>query len=157
MASIARALARIKDDVRAFVPDESVRAACRAAGHRWRERQLGPVETVHLFVLQVIHFNTAIRHLRHLAGRTVNAAAYCEARMRLPLDVLRALLRDSAAGVGAAGVGANRWCGLRVLLVDGSSTIAPARRPADGRSASRRVRRSAAASPCPRSWRCSTR
>ena len=122
--SIGRALARIKADVRAFVPDESIEHAAREAGHRWRERQLGPVETVHLFVLQVIHFNTAIRHLRHLAGHAVNAAAYCEARMRLPLDVLRALLRDSAAGVAAAAAG-GLWCGLRVLLVDGSSTIAP--------------------------------
>jgi hypothetical protein len=79
------------------------------------------VETVHLFVLQVLHFNTAIRHLRHLSGHAVNAAAYCEARMRLPLDVLRSLLRQSAAGASSSG----RWCGLRVLLVDGSSTIAP--------------------------------
>jgi hypothetical protein len=127
MASIARALARIKDDVRAFVPDESVRRACRAAGHRWREREFGPVETVHLFVLQVIHCNTAIRHLRHLAGHAVNAAAYCEARMRLPLEVLRALLRDSAASSGASSGGSSggRWCGLRVLLVDGGSTVAP--------------------------------
>src|SRR5690348_12320438 len=120
--SIARALARIKDDVRVFVPDESIVRAAWDAGHRWRERQLGPVETVHLFVLQVIHCNTAIRHLRHLAGHAVNAAAYCEARMRLPLDVLRRLLRDSAAGAAPAG---DRWYGLRVLLVDGSSTIAP--------------------------------
>ena len=129
MASIARALARIKDDVRTFVSDESICQACRAAGHRWRERQLGPVQTVHLFVLQVMHFNTAIRHLRHLAGHAVNAAAYCEARMRLPLGVLRSLLRDSANAGGAvdAGVASSsyRWCGLRALLVDGSSTIAP--------------------------------
>ena len=121
MASIARALARIKDDVRAFVPDESVRQACLAAGHRWRERVLGPVETVHLFVLQVIHFNTAIRHLRHLAGRAVNADTYCEARMRLPLGVLRSLLHESAAGSSSSSC---RWCGLRVLLADCSSTIA---------------------------------
>jgi hypothetical protein len=120
-ASIARALARIKDDLRAFVPDESVERAARDAGHRWRERLLGPVETVHLFVLQVIHCNTAIRHLRHLAGRAVNAAAYCEARMRLPLGVLHRLVRESAA----SGPANPRWCGLRVLLVDGSSTIAP--------------------------------
>ena len=124
MASIARALARIKGDVRSFVPDESIRRACRAAGHRWRERLLGPVETVHLFVLQVIHCNTAIRHLRHLAGHAVNAAAYCEARKRLPLAVLRSLVRDVAAAA-PAGAAAGRWCGLRVLLVDGSSTIAP--------------------------------
>ncbi len=125
MASIARALSRIKGDVRSFVSDESIRHACRAAGHSWRERQLGPVETVHLFVLQVIHFNTAIRHLRHLAGHAVNAAAYCEARMRLPLDVLRSLLRDTAAAARAGAASSCRWCGLRVLLVDGSSTIAP--------------------------------
>jgi hypothetical protein len=125
MASIARALARIKDDVRAFVSDESIRRACREAGHRWRERQLGPVETVHLFVLQVLCFNTAIRHLRHLAGHAVNAAAYCEARMRLPLCVLGTLLRDSAAAARSGATAAGRWCGLRVVLVDGSSTIAP--------------------------------
>jgi hypothetical protein len=131
--SIARALARIKDDVRAFVADEAIERAARDAGHRWRERQLGPVETVHLFVLQVIHCNTAIRHLRHLAGHAVNAAAYCEARMRLPLEVLGRLLRDSAGSAAAAAAAgsssssssAGRWCGLRVLLVDGSSTIAP--------------------------------
>lgn len=123
MASIARPLARIKDDVRAFVPDESIRRACRDAGHRWRERRLGPAETVHLFVLQVIHCNTAIRHLRHLAGRAVNAAAYCKARMRLPLGVLRSLLRESSAGASPSS--SDRWCGLRVLLADGSSTVAP--------------------------------
>ena len=125
--SIARALARIKDDVRAFVSDEAVEQAARDAGHRWRDRQFGPVETVHLFVLQVIHCNTAIRHLRHLAGHAVNAAAYCEARMRLPLDVLRTLLRDSGGAAAAASARPARasWCGLRVLLVDGSSTIAP--------------------------------
>ena len=37
---------------RPSVSDESVRRACREAGHRWRERQFGPAETVHLFVLQ---------------------------------------------------------------------------------------------------------
>jgi hypothetical protein len=84
MASVARALGRIKSDLRPYLPDRAVEEACREAGHRWRERKLGPVATVHLFVLQVLHLNTAIRHLRHLAGWPVNAAAYCEARMRLP-------------------------------------------------------------------------
>src|SRR5687768_1759915 len=130
-ASIARALARIKSDVRAFLPDETVVAACEAAGHVWRERVFGPAATVHLFVLQVLCFNTAIRHLRHLAGFPVNAAAYCEARMRLPLAALQALLRDGSralragGGGGEAGGEAGRWCGLRAFLVDGSSTIAP--------------------------------
>src|SRR6476659_7043570 len=98
MASVSRALRRIKDD------------------------------------LQVLAFNTAITHLRHLSGRALNAAAYCRARMRLPLPVLQRLLRDSAAelrrslAAGAGGGGGEdvaRWCGLKAWLVDGSSTITP--------------------------------
>src|SRR5215217_5077818 len=130
--SITRTLARIKADVRSFVADEQIERCCEACGHRWRERLFGPVATVHLFVLQVLHFNTAVRHLRLLAGHAVNAAAYCQARMRLPLAVLESLLRDSAAaacegeGGGGGGGPGRRWCGLRrVLLADGSSTIAP--------------------------------
>jgi hypothetical protein len=135
MASVSRALSRIKADVRQYLSDDSILAACRAAGHKWRERVFGPVETIHLFVLQVLSFNTAITHLRHLAGQAVNAAAYCEARMRLPLAALQGLLRDSstamrdamrlAMGESAAGDVGSLWHGLRALLVDGSSTITP--------------------------------
>jgi len=132
MASIAGALARIKDDVGPFLSEASILAACREAGHRWRERELGPVATLHLFVLQVLNFNTAMTHLRHLAGRAVQAPAFCRARMRLPLGVLAALLRESASagatttpGAPPPAAAAGLWCGLRALLVDGSSTIAP--------------------------------
>ena len=132
-ASISRALARVKQDLGEYLPDESIEVACREAGHKWRERKLGPVETIHLFVLQVLAFNTAITHLRHLAGQAVNAAAYCRARMRLPLAALQRLLRDTSAAMrqtllpagAAAGAAAGLWCGLRAFIVDGSSTITP--------------------------------
>jgi hypothetical protein len=105
MVSVPRALARIT----------------------WRERVLGPAATLHLFVLQVLHFNTAITHLRHLAGVPLNPAAYCEARMRLPLAALQALLRDSSAAMrDAACAGpAALWRGLRAFVVDGSSAVTP--------------------------------
>src|SRR5690349_12762534 len=90
MASVSGTLQRIKEDLRPFLADESILAACRAAGHRWRERELGPVRTVHLFLLQVLCFNTAMTHLRHLAKAAVSAPAYCKARMRLPLEVFQA-------------------------------------------------------------------
>src|SRR3989442_14366716 len=110
MASVPRALSRIKSDLEPYLPEESVEDACRAAGHTWRERKLGPVATLHLFVLQVLHFNTAIRPPRPLDKGPVNAAAYCKARMRLPLAALQALLRPSAEAVRAAagGGGGNR-------------------------------------------------
>jgi len=131
MASVAGALARIKGDLEPFLSDDSILAACRAAGHKWRKRKLGPVQTLHLFVLQVLCFNTAMTHLRHLAGAVaVKAPAYCKARMRLPLAALQALLRQSADAMGKAGDGGDprarpSWCGLRALLVDASGAIAP--------------------------------
>jgi hypothetical protein len=137
MVSVPRALGRIKSDVRRHLPDEAVERACRDAGHEWRERKLGPAATVHLFVLQVLSFNTAMTHLRHLAGQALTAGAYCRARTRLPLAVLQQLLRDSSsamraglasrtrAGAGSGGVAAHLWRGLRACLVDASSTITP--------------------------------
>jgi hypothetical protein len=136
MASISRALARIKEDVRPFLPDESIVGACAAAGHAWRERVLGPVTTIHLFVLQVLHFNTSIAGLRRVAKCAFSDGSYCDARARLPLAALQSLLRSSsdalrdaqvkaAAAAGGAGAAGHLWRGLRALLVDGSSTIAP--------------------------------
>ena len=43
MASVASSLDRIKQDLGRFLPEQSIEAACRKAGHRWRERKLGPV------------------------------------------------------------------------------------------------------------------
>ena len=127
MASVTRALARIKEDLGPFLPDEAIESACREAGHDWRERVLGPVATVHLLVLQVLHLNTAITALRHLAKVAFCAAAYCEARKRLPLAAVQALLRRSSQAMRQAAAQATPglWRGLRAYLVDGSSTIAP--------------------------------
>ena len=125
MATIATTLDRIKDDLEPYLPAESIRVACRDVGHRWRERLLDPVATLHLFILQILCFNTAMTHLRHLAKVTMSAAAYCKARARLPLEAIQELLRSSAQAMRKTGGRAGRWCGLRTYLADGSSTIAP--------------------------------
>ncbi len=126
MASVSSVLQRIKEDLRPFLPDQRILAACQEAGHRWRERQLGPVQTFHLFILQILNFNTAMTHLRHLSKTAVKAPAYCRARIRLPLRVLQALLVQSSSAMCQACSSSDAlWCGLRAHLVDGSSTIAP--------------------------------
>jgi hypothetical protein len=129
MASVARTLRRIKEDLRPFLPEESILDSCKQAKHKWRQCKLGPVETIHLFIVQVLCFNAAMTHLRHVADKAVKAPAYCKARMRLPLAVLQSLLLKSSQAMRQAvedGAGeAARWCGLRALLVDASSTIAP--------------------------------
>lgn len=124
MTSIASTLQRLKDDLQPFLPEEEIRAACQEAGYTWRERKCGAVTTVYLFILQILCFNTAMTHLRLLAKMAVAAPAYCRARMRLPPEVLQKLLRRSATAMSSA-ASSPCWCGLRPLLVDGSSTIAP--------------------------------
>jgi hypothetical protein len=129
MASVARTLRRIKEDLNPFLPEASILESCAEAKHKWRQRKLGPVETVHALLVQVLCFNTAMTHLRHVAGAAVKAPSYCKARMRLPLAVLQSLLRTSSQAMRqateAGGGEVPRWCGLRTFLVDGSSTIAP--------------------------------
>jgi hypothetical protein len=126
MVSVSVALLRIKSELHLFLPEQAIRGACRRAGYCWRERKLGPVQTVHLFILQVLNFNTAMTALRHLSHTAIKAPAYCRARMRLPLAVLEALLLESSSAMRwALAPGEGRWCGLRAYLVDGSSTIAP--------------------------------
>lgn len=46
MARVAGIHTRIASDLEQYLREASVLAACRAAGHVWRERQLGPVRTL---------------------------------------------------------------------------------------------------------------
>ena len=98
-ASLSAVLQRIKSDLSEFLPDVMIQDACRQVGHVWRRRRLDPALTLHLFILQVLHFNTALSHLRHLSEVPMTAAGYCKARMRLPLAALQVLLRQSNASM----------------------------------------------------------
>ncbi len=87
MASITAAAGRIRSQGASFITAPLVRSACEAAGHRWRQRVLGPIETMQLLVLQVMAGSVACRAVTMLEGRTFMPQAYCNARMRLPCDV----------------------------------------------------------------------
>ena len=126
MASVSRTLERIKQDLEPFLSEESIVAAAREVGHEWRERILGPVQTVHHFVLQILFCNTAMTHLRHVGSAAVKAPAYCRARQRLPREVLEKLLSQSSRAMQEANAPEEPlWCGHRTYMVDGSSAIAP--------------------------------
>ena len=43
--------------------EKPIGSACRDAGHHWRQRQLGPVITLHLFVLQQLESESSERLL----------------------------------------------------------------------------------------------
>lgn len=105
--------------------DEAIRAACRETGHCWRERQLGPVKTVKMFLLQILFGNVACNAVPHLAGEKVTGSAFCDARARLPLAALQLLLTRCTRGMAKAASGASRWLGHRLLIVDGSGFSMP--------------------------------
>ena len=121
MADVVAALARLRREPFADLPIAGhLDQLCRQCGHQWRDRLLSPLLTLRLFVLQVMHGNTAIQHLRQLSGIDFAAASYCEARQRLPLAVLTSLLSAMVQWVDR-GMESARLLGQRVLIVDCSS------------------------------------
>ena len=83
----ATTLRRLRHDLAAGLSPQAITDACKAVGHRWRDGALNPVTTVYLFLLQVLHGNTACQHVVHFGGWAFSASAYCQARKRLPLAV----------------------------------------------------------------------
>jgi len=118
-------LARLKREPFADVPiAQQLDQVCRAQRLSWRQRLLPPLVTLRLFVLQVLHGNVAITHLRQLSGIAFAPASYCEARARLPLQVLSALLATLVCWVHESGRvvgGGMGLIGQRVLVVDCSN------------------------------------
>ncbi|MBV9921636.1 MAG: IS4 family transposase [Pseudonocardia sp.] len=123
--SILAALARIKADVAAHLKAATIERLCREVGHTWRDRLLGPVVTVHAFLLQVLHANTACDDVPHLTGGTFTGAAYCQARKRLPPALFERLLADVGGSLAPCRDEAERWCGHRVWHLDGSGFSMP--------------------------------
>ncbi len=104
----------------------TILAACQEAGYTsWRDRVLTPVTTVHLFLLQILHGNTACSHLPHLSGLQFSASAYCQARARLPLRFFDLLLEHFNRAVQRSAADEGRWHGHRTFLVDGSACSMP--------------------------------
>jgi hypothetical protein len=90
---IMEALKHIQAELAHRLDATTILALCREVGHQWRPRVLDPVTTVHLFLLQILHGNTACSHLPHLAGLRFTAAPFCQARTRLPMGVWQQLVR----------------------------------------------------------------
>jgi hypothetical protein len=86
---------------------------------------LDPVTTVHLFVLQILHGNTACAHVPRLGGVRSSGEAYVQARARLPLAVLERLLVGIVKRLRGSTLDEGRWRGHRTFLTDGSGVSMP--------------------------------
>jgi len=125
VGTITEALKHLQAELATLLDAPTILALCRAMDYHWRERQLDPVTTVHLFLVQILHGNTACTHLPHLSGQRFTASAFCQARTRLPLGVLEQLLRQTSAVCEQTTHDEGRWRGHRTFLVDGSSFSMP--------------------------------
>src|SRR5258708_21854063 len=126
MASIASSLQRIKDTPLGLLDRRMVEQACHDCHYTWRERELDPATTIALFLQQVVHGNTSCGEVRHLAGRSFTAQAYCDARARLPLSVYQTLLTEAYYQlVPHLCGGEHLWHGHRTFHVDASTFSMP--------------------------------
>src|SRR5512138_693689 len=126
MATECLALTRVRraaldNDLRI---DEAVNQLCVQQELSWRERLLWPAMFIRLFVMQILHHNTSITHLRQLSGLGFAPSSYVEARSRLPLAVLEGLLQwlmNKAQDLTRDLIDTSR----RVMIVDCSSFSMP--------------------------------
>ena len=126
MALVACVLARLRREPLSDLPIAGrVEQLCADCGHDWRDRLLTPLVTLRLFLLQVLHGNTSIAHLRQLSGLAFAPASYCAARRRLPRGVILGLLDELVAWADTHVRRDPRLIGRRVLVVDGSNFTTP--------------------------------
>jgi hypothetical protein len=125
IASILLALRNIKADVARHLEGALILKLCKELNYTWRERTLGPVATVHAFLLQVLHGNTACDHVPHLCGKKFSGEAYGQARARLPLELFERLVTAVCEVLSGFRDETARWHGHRVWSTDGSSCSMP--------------------------------
>ena len=124
-SNILAAVRRIKSNVAEHLQAAAIERLCRELKYVWRDRLLGPVVTVHAFLLQVLHGNTACDHVPHLVNASFTGEAYIQARMRLPLELFQRLLALIGESLAECHDETARWCGHRVWLLDGSGCSMP--------------------------------
>jgi hypothetical protein len=86
---------------------------------------LTPVITIQLLLRQILHGNTACTHLPHLSGLRFTAAAYCQARAKLPLRFFDRLIERFGRAVQHAALDKEWWHGHRTFFVAGSAGSMP--------------------------------
>jgi len=100
-----------------------------------RERLFGPIETLSLFMAQVLNPDASCQAAvnRHAVERLANGlpacststGAYCKARQRLPLPLIQSLVRQTGVLIATRSPPTGRWQGRPVKLLDGTTVIMP--------------------------------
>lgn len=101
----------------------------------YRQRIYGPLQTLMLFIEQTLGADHSCQGAvaRGLSGRvaqsqapcSLNTAAYCKARSRLPLELIGRLGRETGERLSAQQPRTWRWRGREIKLVDGTTVSMP--------------------------------
>jgi hypothetical protein len=101
----------------------------------YRERKFPPTVTLAMFLGQVLRadgscqnaVNEAIVNqlLQGVAAVSANTGGYCQARERLPIDLVRELARQTGVMMNQHTPQGWRWRGRHVKLTDGTTTLMP--------------------------------
>jgi len=127
MVSLTAALRGVKRCIGQVLSRTAIELACERHGHSFRSGPLDPPNTVQLFVRQVVEGNVAGTAVVRLAGGRFTDPAWCQARQRLPLAVLRDLSEQVRDRLRQSYPASDkfRWHGHRVALIDGSNFSMP--------------------------------
>jgi Transposase DDE domain len=132
MAAFTLALSHVRDGADDLPASARIDQLARTGDHHFRNTALTPGNTLRLFARQVAHGNVACAAVRHLAGEDFSDSAWCQARARLPLELIRQVHRlivDNARreldSTDDLGDDTHRWRGHRVYVVDGTSDSMP--------------------------------
>lgn len=132
MAAFDQALSRVCDGSDHLLVPEQINQLAADAGHLFRRTALTPGDTLRLFAQQVACGNIACSAVHHLADEPFTDTAWCQARRRLPMELIeqvhRKLIDETRAELDQtddAGDGHYRWHGHRTFVLDGSTDSMP--------------------------------
>lgn len=121
MTMVMPSSGRVKERLEQALPIATIHQRLLASGHRFRIRRLSPGLSIHLWLLQLLA-QVSLQGLRRLDPQTPTAAALCQARQGLPLDLFHALLGTLVdALTPLADAGCELFFGLRIVLLDATS------------------------------------
>jgi len=148
LAPLLAARTPSKADGAGDLPADPLQRIGQELGHTCRKRLLAPAVTLPALLHQVLHASTACDHVPHLrGGRWTGAAAYCQARRRLPLTLGTRLFATLGSGRDQATLGEASASGCWTVPV----ARCPTRPNASRRSAHPTLQSPAAASRWPTS------
>lgn len=115
------------------LPEPVVQQVLQEQGVKYRETLYTPIVVLWAWLSQVLDADKSLSHavkrvIAWMAGEreevpSADTGAYSKARKRLPLGVLKPLLRRSATELSAQVKPEQQWCGRRVKAYDGTTVL----------------------------------